>query len=128
MLIHGVPGGAVTVRTSVEVALAKLSLTFKVTNAEPVVPAVGVNVTVRFDPEPPKTIPLMESSPGLSLVAETTRPSGAVSWSAMVNASAPVLPFAWILCAGTVEMLGGVFSPALNEALMLWFAVTFEKV
>src|SRR5437867_8178397 len=56
---------AVTVSTNVSLALFTPSLTVTVVVAVPVCPAAGVTVTVRFDPDPPKTMLLVGTSVGL---------------------------------------------------------------
>src|SRR2546426_11256450 len=81
---------AVTVSTNVSLALFTPSLTVTVIVAVPVCPAAGVTVTVRFDPDPPKTMLLVGTSVGLDEPLLNVRLPTGVSASPIVNGIAAV--------------------------------------
>ena len=82
--------GELTLSKKVLLALSDPSLTLSVMRASPNWSATGVTITVRFDPEPPKTILLSGTNAGFEEAPLTTRVSGAVSTSPMVKPIGPV--------------------------------------
>ena len=74
-----------TVSMNESVALDAPSLTVRVTRAVPVWFANGVTATVRFGPDPPKTIFPFGTSAGFEELPVRTRLAGDVSTSPMTN-------------------------------------------
>jgi hypothetical protein len=67
-------------------------------------------VTVRFAPEPPKTILALGTKAVFELPLVRARLAGAVSASPMLKLSAAVALSSLIIWSGISEMLGGVFA------------------
>jgi hypothetical protein len=70
-------------------ALFVPSLTVSVICAEPVCPAAGIKLTVRFAPLPPKVMFALGTTASAEETADKLRFAAAVSPSPMVNASGP---------------------------------------
>jgi hypothetical protein len=85
------------------------SLTLKVITAEPVFPAAGVTLTVRFAPLPPNTM----FASGIKAVSddclESDRLDEAVWLSAIVKLKVAVDPFTLIFWSAIAEIAGAVF-------------------
>src|SRR6266568_5508443 len=76
---------ALTVNTKLSLAVRLPSLTVTVMVAVPVWLEAGVTVTVRFAPEPPKTMLALGTKVGLEEAPETIRLPAAVCPSPIVN-------------------------------------------
>jgi hypothetical protein len=86
-----VPEGAgVTLSTKESLELKGPSVTASVIVASPICPGAGVTVTVRLEPEPPKTIPELGTRVGLEELALNCKFNGAISRSAIVKAIGPI--------------------------------------
>src|SRR3954468_3324255 len=86
-----VPDGAgVTLSTKESLELKGPSVTASVIVASPICPGAGVTVTVRLEPEPPKTIPELGTSVGLEELALNCKFNGAISRSPIVKAMGPI--------------------------------------
>src|SRR2546422_609575 len=81
---------ALTVTTKCVLTLYCPSLTFTVIVATPFWLAAGLTVTVRFDPDPPKTMLLVGTSVGLDEPLLNVRLPAGLSASPTVNGIAPV--------------------------------------
>ena len=88
-MVGGLPE-APTFSTNVSKAVVVPSLTETVMVAEPVWPVAGVTVTVRFAPEPPKTMLFVGTKVGFDELFDKTRLPSEVSGSPMVNGIAAV--------------------------------------
>src|SRR4051812_35626983 len=82
-------GGALTVTTNEEVAVARPSLTLRVIVATPDWPLAAAKEMVRLAPEPPSTILVCGIKPRFELLAETVSKARVVSTSPTVKASGP---------------------------------------
>src|SRR6267143_1070427 len=103
-------GGAFpTVSRNVSLALFVPSLTITVIVALPVWLAAGVTLTVRLDPEPPKTMLAFGTSVGFEEEPVTTKLPGGVSASLTVKAMGPVAPPSGTNWSGMLEMVGRWF-------------------
>jgi hypothetical protein len=117
----GPPG--VTLNTKVEVAVLRPSLTLIEIVVEPTAPVLGVIVTVRFGPVPPKTTldPPSPSSTtaGLDEVWLSWSDPRAVSGSATVKAIGAVAVFLPVVCGPIALMVGAPDRPTLSVKLAL---------
>src|SRR5437867_12659562 len=110
--IVGASFTAFTVTTKLVLALYCPSLTFTVIVAVPFWLAAGLTVTVRFDPDPPKTMLLVGTSVALDEPLLNVRLPAGVSASPTVKVSAPVAVSAAVDCSG-MSLIVGVDAAAL---------------
>jgi len=108
--IVGAVFGAFTVKEKLVLVVLVPSLTDTVICEVPVLPDVGVTVTVRLFPAPPKTIFAFGTSDVTEDVPETVKFTAAVSASVTVNAIGPVDCPDVTVCAPIIEMFGGVLA------------------
>ena len=116
--------GAWTVKVNALLVVFVPSLTVTVIVALPVLPDAGVTVTVRFAPEPPRTM----FAVGTKVVEEedfvSVRFAAGVSASPIVNGIAAVDWPDVTVCAAIVEMVGAVFGAAWTVTAKLLLAVS----
>jgi hypothetical protein len=105
--------GICTVRVKLEIVVLVPSLTETLMIALPVMPGAGVTVTVRFWSEPPSTMFAFGTSVVAVETAHSVRFAADVSASLIVNGSATVDCPGATVCAGIVEIVGGVFVGAV---------------
>ena len=97
-MVGGVLGvEPLTVRRKLELAVALPSFTVTVIVAVPVCPVAGVTVTVRFAPEPPKTILALGTRVEFDEDPLSVRFPVAVSASPTVKPMGPVEVFTWVV-------------------------------
>ena len=109
-------GSGTTESIKVPLEVRVPSLTVKVMVVLPLIEGVGVTVTVRLAPLPPKTILEAGTSAGLLDEPANVNSLADVWVSETVNPRAPVLVSAGIVCAAMVEIAGGVLSAVVKVA------------
>ena len=123
-MIVGASGTEVTVSVKVRLAEFTPSLAVTVILLVPNPSATGVAVTVRFAPEPPKTILATGTSVGLLDVTLRVSEASGASASPMMNASAPVFPSSAMVREEIAVMVGAVRSGAMSMVTRLASEVT----
>src|SRR6266566_4240848 len=127
-IVGAVFAGALTVNTKLSLLVRLPSLTVTVIVAVPVWFGAGVTVTVRFAPEPPKTMLATGTKVGLEEAPETTRLPTAVCASPTVKAIAAVAVFWLVDRSAMLEIVGAVLAVALTVNTKLSLAVRLPSL
>ena len=109
-----------TMSANADVAVFVPSLTITVIGATPICPAVGLTVTVRLLPLPPKTMFILETSAEFDENPDKVRTDAGLSASPTVKAMPATEELTRQFVAEIVEMTGAVFAGntvTMNERL-----------